>query len=247
MRPHLDRHYLSTLIARGKWIAGHSILTAMARSADRLLLGFVMSASSFGFYFIARQITDLGLRFLNTVHSKIDLQVFAHIGNASPADFRRRYYRYRIFFDALSGLQTGALVVLAPLLVEIVFDDRYRDVAPLIQYMAWAILLTAPLVLRSAFGAERRFRALAFAGLVSTAVLWCGLAVAIFIADSLPAALLVVALHRLPEALIYAVWGWRRGWVVPWRELNVLAYCAVGMLGGWGVLRLWATLMGGTL
>lgn len=243
MRLHMSREYLGIVIGRGKWIIGHSILTAFSQSADRLVLGFVMTSSTFGFYFIARQLVDLVLRFLMSIDAQMGLQVFTHLHQSATAEFRRNYYRYRLFFDALAGLSTGGLIVVAPLLVRIVFDDRYQGVAPIVQTLIWGVLLVGPLLLRSAFSAERRFKEMTLLSVVSVLTLWIGLGVSIFIFDSVNIALSVIALHRLPEAMVCTLWGGDRDWVVIWREFIGFGFCVVGMLAGWAVILLWNALI----
>jgi O-antigen/teichoic acid export membrane protein len=239
MRLYLSREHFDVMIGRGKWIVGHSILTALSQSADRLLLGLVMTSSTFGFYFIARQLADMVYRFLISLDAQMGLQVFSHLHKSTTATFRRNYYRYRLFFDAISGLSTGGLMVLAPLIVEILFDDRYLGVAPIVQILIWACLLIGPLLLRSAFYAERRFKEMTILSVVSTVVLWSGLLAAIFLFDSIELAITIIALHRLPEAMICILWGGDRDWVIIWREFISFGFCAVGVVLGWGALALW--------
>lgn len=239
MRLSFRRDYLGLLIDRGKWIMGHSAQTALSQSADRLVLGFVMSSSSFGFYFIARQLVDIVPQFLNTLNGQMALQVFTQLHKTGAAEFRRNYYRYRLFIDVMAGVSTGGLIVVAPLLVDVIFDDRYAEVANIIQIIALAILVSGPLVLRDAFSAQRQFKAMTFLGAVSIATLWIGLAVAIAVFDSVFGALLVIALHRLPETIVLLYMGYKRDWVVLWRESLVLIFCVIGALLGWGVILLW--------
>ena len=234
----LDRASLGIIIARGKWIVGHSILTALSQAADRLVLGFVMNSSMFGFYFIARQIVDIGLTFLNTVHAQMGLQVFTRIMGKTPEHFQPRYYKYRLFFDGLAGLGAGGVFVIAPALVDLVFDDRYAEVAPMIKYLVFALLPVGALVLREAYSAERKFREMTVLSLVSTITLWVGLGLSIWL-GSIPAALLVIALHRLPEAIILWKLAAARGWLIPWREGIVLVFFGIGAALGWGLLEIW--------
>lgn len=243
MRLSLNRDDLSILVSRGKWIMGHSAMSALAQSADRLVLGFVMTSTTFGFYFIARQIVDIFWRFMTTLNSQMGLQVFTYLQKSEPAVFRRNYYRYRLFFDMLSGLIVGGVTVLAPLLVEIIFDDRYQGVAPIVQILIWSILLIGPMLLRDAFSAERRFKRMTFLSLVTTGTLWSGLGITIFAFDSIPAALMVIALYRLPEAMIITVLAGDRDWVIVWREFVSFVFCAIGALAGWGILWLWKLLI----
>jgi O-antigen/teichoic acid export membrane protein len=239
MRLCLQRNHLGTVIDRGKWIIGGSALTAISRSGDRLLLGFVMSSSTFGFYYIARQLVDIVHSFLLTLDQRIGLQVFTELKKSNTEAFKRNYYKYRLFFDAIAGLSAGGLIILSPLVVDILFDDRYSGVAPIAQVLIWGVLLVGPLLLRSAFGAERRFRDMMILSLVSVATLWIGMLFAVFVMDSVELAILVIAVFRLPEAMICTLWGGDRGWVLVWREFIVFGFCAVGILLGWIFLFVW--------
>ena len=232
----LDKPALKIIIGRGKWIIGHSSLTALSQAADRLVLGFVMNSSMFGFYFIARQIVDIGQGFLGTINTQMGLQVFTRIiGN--PKEFRPKYYRYRLFFDALAGLGAGGVFIIAPALVELIFDDRYEDVAPILQILVFGLLVTGALVLRSALGAERKFREITLLGLLSTVVLWVGLLIAVFYGN-VTAALIVIALHMIPEAIVLGWLSHKREWLVLWREGLVFVFFGIGAILGWGLLEI---------
>lgn len=239
MRFRLDMADLKLIWGRGKWIMGMSTMTSISQSADRLMLGLVMSSATFGFYFIARQISDIAISFLNSLDTQMGLQVFSHILKSTKEQFRKNYYRYRLVFDAISGMCSGGMFVLAPLLVELIFDDRYQDIAPILQLLVLNLLLVGPLMLRSGFYAERRFRLMTGAGVVSAVTLWVGLIWATMIYQNMTAAILVYALHRLPEAFLYAYLGWRKGWIVPWREGTVFVFFAAGAAMGWGIVQLW--------
>jgi O-antigen/teichoic acid export membrane protein len=237
MKLGLNREDIKIIIARGKWIVGHSMLTALAQAADRLLLGFVMSSSVFGFYFLARQIIDIVMGFLNSVNSQMGLQVFRHILQTSS--FTHNYYKYRLIFDAMAGLSAGGLFVMAPFVVDLIYDDRYADVAPFVQLLVVGILLVGPLLLREAYSAERKFKEMTILSLISTGTLWLGLLITIFVFENIPASLIVIALHRLPEAVILGWLGARRSWLVLWREGLVLVFFGIGFGLGWAILEAW--------
>lgn len=240
MRLRWHRLSVRLLIDRGKWLVGHSSLTALSSGADRILLGFLMDATTFGLYYIAVQVRDFCNNFLFMVHGRMGLQVFTHILTA-PADvFRRNYYRYRMIFDALAGLGAGTLIMLAKPIVDLVFDDRYAGVAPILQILSLAFVLVGPSLLRSAFSAERKFREMMYLSLVETIALWGGLLIAIFVFDSLTGALYVIALQRLPAVIILTYAGQRRDWVRLAGELMTLVFFAIGLALGWGIGELWS-------
>jgi len=228
MRLYWNRSELGLVVDRGKWIVGHSTLTALSKSADRLVLGFVMSSTTFGFYFIARQLVDLVMQFLVSVDAQMGLQVFRHLQDSTIEKFRHNYYRYRLFFDALAGLSAGGLLVLSPLIVGILFDDRYQGVAPIAQILIWAILLIGPTLLRGAFSAERRFKEMTQLSVVTAITLWFGLGLAVLVFDSVTVALVVIALHKIPEAMLITIKSGKRGWITVWREFLGFGFVIIG-------------------
>ena len=245
MRPNWRTEHMRLIIERGKWIVGHSALTAVMGVADRFVLGLAIPASGFGFYYIARQIVDMVEGFLQTIHAQMGLQVFTELQRDGEAEgFRRRYYRYRLAFDVLAFFGAGMLLTVAPLMVEIIYDDRYGRVAGIIQILAPGLLLIGPGLLREAYSAQRRFREMTLLSLLRALSIWIGLAVAVIVFDSVTAALAVIALHRIPEVAVLLFIGHRRGWVDVWREVRLLPLVPAGALAGLGVTWLWQAAAG---
>ena len=241
LRLALERSSLGVIIDRGKWIMGSSTLTVLSESADRFIFGFVMSSSMFGFYFIARQIFDLGVSFLTSVNAQMGMQVFTELLKKPAVEFRARYYKYRIFFDTLAGLGAGGLFVVMPLAVDLIFDDRYAGVASIAQILIIGWIFLGPAVLRHAFMAERKFRELTLLGLMGTFVTWFGLILAVLL-DSITTALVVFALKSAPEVIVMSWLGFRKGWVQPSREAIVVLLFGVGGALGWIALQIWAAI-----
>ncbi|WP_108813426.1 oligosaccharide flippase family protein [Loktanella sp. Alg231-35] len=239
MRLNWDRTNLKLIIDRGKWIAGQSGLTAILLVADRFVLGFAMSASSFGFYYVARQIVDLVEMFLSSVHAQMGLQVFTELQKHEEASvWRRQYYRYRLLFDGLSMLGAGGLMTFAPTLVGIVYDDRYAEIAPIIQILAVGMILVGPGLLREAFVAERRLKEMTKLSLVRAVTVWSGLLIAVFGFGSITGGLVVIALHRIPEIGFLLTKGRREQWVSLLNEIRLLPAVPLGAAMGWGMAQL---------
>ena len=211
---------------------GHSTLTAASNAADRLLLGFVVSATTFGFYHLGRQLLDIMQNFLNTIHTQMGLQVFTHMLQ-SPETFRKNYYKYRLFFDIPACIGAGILYMVTSTIVAILFDDRYSDVAAIMQIMVFSLVITGPVTLRDAYSAERNFQAMTMLSLLSTIVLWAGLFLTVLIFDSFTAALWVIALYRVPEVVALWVGAAKRGWLVYWREALLPVFVVTGMALGY--------------
>ena len=239
MWPQLDRNSLGIIIDRGKWIMSHSVISAMVQTADRLCLGFVFSASTFGFYYIGAEIVSMVRQFLNSMHQQMGIQVFTELTrhNEGPS-FRSRYYRYRVGFDVLALTAAGALIVLAPMIVHILYDDRYQSIAVFIQILSLGLILIGPSFIRSAFAAERRFKRMTLFSLIQLVSIWGGLFVTIVFFKMPMAAVFVIALHRLPEILVMLRTADRYGWIDWWKEVRFLPLVFVGAALGWGAIWL---------
>lgn len=236
MRLAWHRDHIAVIFERGKWIIVHSALTAITNVADRLVLGMFIPASTFGFYHIARQLIEMPVMLLTKIHTQVGLQLFTEIHKYEAVyDFRQRYYRYRKFFDALAMLGCGALLVLAPILVEIVYDDRYASVAGILQILALGLPLTGFTFLREAFSAQRRFRKMTVLSIVQAATIWIGLLLALPVFNSMTAAFFIVSLHRVPEILVLLYMGHKERWVEPLKEIQLLPLIAVGAALGWAL------------
>ncbi len=233
MRLSWHKPYISIIWDRGKWIVTHSALNALTSIADRLILGAYLPASNFGFYHIARQLIDMPLMLLNRIHAQVGLQVFSEIHKSDATDtFKIKYYRYRIFFDTLSMLGCGMLYMLAPLIIQIVYDDRYFGVAYILQILSLGLPLSGFVILREAYSARRQFRKMTSLSIIQAVSIWLGLSLALPVFGSITAAFFVIAFHRIPEILALLSMGYREGWVSWWREVRFLPLIIVGLILG---------------
>ncbi|WP_039528023.1 oligosaccharide flippase family protein [Ruegeria sp. ANG-S4] len=228
------KEHIRVIFLRARWIISHSALTAITNVADRLIIGVFVSASDFGYYHIARQLIDMPTLLLNKIHSQVGLQLFSEIHKHETLDhFRADYYKYRQFFDTASMIGCGMLFVLAPLLIEIVYDARYEPVAHILQVLALGLPLSGFVVLREAFSAQRRFKKMTVLSIVQAASVWVGLLLALPVLHSTQAAFWVVSLHRTPEILLLLIMGRQEKWVLWKKEFRYVPLIFAGMGIGW--------------
>ncbi len=228
------KEHVWVIFLRARWIVSHSALTAITNVADRMVIGVFVSASDFGYYHIARQLIDMPTILLNKIHSQVGLQLFSEIHKRDSIDsFRGNYYKYRQFFDTVSMTGCGMLFVLAPLLIEIVYDARYEPVARILQVLALGLPLSGFAILREAFSAQRRFRKMTVLSVVQATTVWAGLLLALPVFHSTQAAFWVVALHRIPEVFILLLMGRQEKWVLWKKEFRYILLIFVGMAVGW--------------
>ena len=154
--------------------------------------------------------------------------------NDTSEDFQSKYYRLRLPYDFV-GLTTGGfLVAFAPVLIGIIYEDRYSEVADFIQILAFSSMFVGPGLIRQAFQANREFKLTTSMMLVRTVFLWSSLTIAIVGLDSVMIAIGLVACQRLPEVLMMLFIGWRRGWVSWWKEVRMFPCLLLGLAAGYG-------------
>lgn len=243
MRLRLAPGATRAIFERGRWIMSHSGLTAATELADRVMFSLFLGAGAFGQYHIARQILSLFAGLAKSVTGRFGIQYFTQLQAAFDAvGVSREYYRYRLAFDAFVAVAAGGLFALAPLIVDVLYDDRYADVAHALQVLALGLPLVGVGFIRAAFSAQRRFRAMAYLSLIQTGSIWLGLVVALPVLGSPSLALFVVALHRLPELAVLLWKARREGWIRFRREARVIPLFAIGVGLGWMAAAAWEAL-----
>lgn len=232
--------YVSELIHRGKWIVSHSALSILTNTADKILFSMFLSASAFGTYSLATQIIDIPRNLLGRIQSNLFLQVFRSLDESGDVQaMRRQYYRYRAPFDALACMVAGGLITAAPAVIDLMYDPRYAQAGEILQILALGLPLLGMGLIREAFIARKKLMLMTLVGFVQAVSIWLGMLVALPALGSAMGALLVVALHRVPELLLLLGLAQREGWVVPLKEIRMVPVIAVGALLGLGVDYLW--------
>ncbi|MEO1493028.1 MAG: oligosaccharide flippase family protein [Pseudomonadota bacterium] len=235
-----ERRYANELFARGKWIVGQSGLTVIAKSADKIVLGAVLPAPMLGIYFLATQIIEVPHNLLHRLQAALGLQFFQRTFEEAkdPTAIRSRYYRYRVPFDLIACLLTGGMISAAPAVIDLMYDPRYQQAGPMLQILALGLPLATVGLIREAFSAQKRFRTLAFISAIQAISIWLGLFVAMPVLGGMTGALLVIALHRLPEIATLWFLAQRSGWVGIFNEIRFAPLILVGALMGWGMTQL---------
>lgn len=148
---------LLLFIDRGKWVLGSSFLISTAKVADKVLFGLLLPDTLFGLYFIATQFSTMIPQLLSKLSVKLGIPMFRHLQEGSVTSFRSGYFKFRLMLDTLALVSCGMLLVLAPLVVEVIYDDRYAQVADFLQILAFGSIFSGPVLLRKAFAAQRIF------------------------------------------------------------------------------------------
>jgi len=139
----LDRKVLKELITFGKWLFLSAIITFFALNGDRLILGGFLSTNELGIYsiafFLATAVRDL---LINLV-SKVWYPMLSEINREAPDKLKDTYYKLRVKQDIVIFFIVGFLYSTAPLIVEILYDERYLSAGWMMQILVISLVASA--------------------------------------------------------------------------------------------------------
>jgi len=128
----LERDACASLLSFGKWIFVSTALTFLVGQGDKLVLARLIPLDVLGVYAIASTLATLPAevmsRFVGTV-------VFpAYCRSLEPRDkFAERFASMRTPLVSLGLLGISVICIVAPVLVEVLYDSRYREAKWMIQ------------------------------------------------------------------------------------------------------------------
>jgi len=142
-----NKEIVSKVYHFGKWIVLSTALTYLSLYADRIFLGFKVSAEELGFYSIAVLLTGFLTTLINKSSGQILLPVFSNKREKSNLGLRASYYRVRLMQDVLVGTAIILTSLLADTIISVLYDERYKDVA---LFLKLVVIIAAPYSIRQA-------------------------------------------------------------------------------------------------
>lgn len=136
---HFDKKVFSEIYQFGKWIFIATALTYFSQQGDRLFLSVSISEAELGLYSIALALVGFATMFVQRIAAQLWLPVFSTKATDEQS-LKKNYYRVRIVQD----LAVGAFVLLATYfannVIDILYDERYRDVTWMLQLAVVTVL-----------------------------------------------------------------------------------------------------------
>lgn len=136
MRLTWDREIALRLWNFGKWLLGSSTMTFIARNADRLILGGLMSAISFGIYSIALIWLEAGRTLITRLAEGVGFPTIAEVMRDRPQDVPRLYRKFQTVVDALCLAGFVGIWVVGPLIISALYTEQYHQAGAYVQLMA---------------------------------------------------------------------------------------------------------------
>lgn len=124
----------------GKWLFASAVITFFALHGDRIILGKFLAAEKLGIYTVAYFLADS----VNTVLGKVSDGVLFPLLSAAwrekPESIKTIYYKIRLLQDTFVLLAAGFLYSTAPLIIDILYDERYQDAGWILRVLSISLI-----------------------------------------------------------------------------------------------------------
>lgn len=124
----------------GKWLFLSAIITFFALNGDRVILGGLVTAEQLGFYaiayFLATSLKDL----VEKLISNVWFPLLSQVHREEKEKIISVYYSIRKKLDVIIYFSVGMLYVTAPIIIQVLYDERYQESGWMLQVLAITII-----------------------------------------------------------------------------------------------------------
>jgi len=225
---------LRVLMEQAKWLMPASILGFLGMHADRLVLASFISVHDFGLYAIAFMLASSAQTVAMVVTTNAAFPTFSEVVRSRPAELPAVLTRFVRLFDVVFVTLFAALAVSGDAVVDLLYDDRYREAGWMLQILAIGLIGVRCQITEQVYLAEARPQYTAASQACRLVAMVVGI-YAGYRVDALRGALIGLTLSQFsawPLAYYYQV----RNGLFRWhRELLLLPAIVVGGGLGWGI------------
>jgi len=124
----------------GKWLFLSAVITFFALSGDRVILGGLITAEQLGFYAIAYFIAMALRELIGKLSSNVWYPLLSQIHREEKERIVEVYYGLRQKIDISVYLCVGLIYVVGPLIIEVLYDERYQAAGWMLQILAITLI-----------------------------------------------------------------------------------------------------------
>jgi O-antigen/teichoic acid export membrane protein len=231
-RLHWDRPALQELVVFGRWMLLSSAVGVLAMNGDRIWFGGSMSAGELGVYSIAVLILGALQLGMQRLVGAVTLPAFSEAARTQDtARLQTLYYRFKLVFDLASLFLCGLFWTISPLLIRLLYDDRYAEAGGMLAVLSLSFFTWRFTVAHQAWLALGLTKYQAMDNIIRAASLWVLLPLLLAV-GGVNYAMWGVALHALPTLVLVVYVNCKVGLFDIKRELVVLPMVLVGALCG---------------
>lgn len=132
----LDREAAHELIHFGKWLIVASAFTFIASEGDRMILGKFLTLSELGIYTVAFFFAQAVVMLTRGIALRTLFPVFSRLKNEEDDVQRNEFFRYHRLFLGASILPIAVFTLCGPLIIDLLYDDRYASAGPMLQILS---------------------------------------------------------------------------------------------------------------
>lgn len=123
-----------------KWLLISSVLGFFAGHGDRLLLAGMLTPEDFGVFTVAALLLGAVYELGNRTISNVIYPALSEIHRNDPAALADGFHKFRFLFDSSIAAVAGVFLVIAPLVVDLLYDDRYLQAGRVMQVLVITLL-----------------------------------------------------------------------------------------------------------
>lgn len=124
----------------GKWLFLSAIITFFALNGDRVILGGLLTAEQLGFYSIAYFLATSAKELIEKLTTNVWYPLLSLTNRENKAALIDVYYSIRAKLDIMVYFLVGLLFVTAPLIIDVLYDDRYQQAGWMLQALTITII-----------------------------------------------------------------------------------------------------------
>jgi O-antigen/teichoic acid export membrane protein len=135
-----DRKAFREILGFGRWIFASSVIGFLGSAGDKVLLGWMVSASQLGVYSIAGLLLNTVQYVLSKIIGDVAFPALSEVARERRADLKSTVYKFHLPFAALAYAAAGVLAAAGGAVVRLLYDVRYHDAGWMLQIFAWMLL-----------------------------------------------------------------------------------------------------------
>lgn len=219
------------IVRFGSWLMLSSTATVLSMTIDRLLLGAIVPAATLGLYSIALGLVSIIELAGGKIMWDVMLPALSEAARAGHDAVRQRLYRARWPLDAGYLGAAGALYVLGPDIIQILYDARYHDAGRFLQILSFGLIFHRLIICNSAYIAmgHSRHHAVVMMVKVASSLMLTILGYYLF---GIEGALWGIALHGIVTVPFNFYFNWKNDIAFWHLEVAVFAAWPVGYVMG---------------
>jgi lipopolysaccharide exporter len=229
----LDKEVLGGIWKFSRFIVGSSLITLIISQVDKFVLGRSMTIGEFGIYMIASGLAYVPQMFCETYGSRVLFPTYSQTYRNDPNSMRWAFHQKLRRVGPLYCFAVGGLISFAPILIAVIYQDRYAEVAYYLAVLSIpSFFALSSKAANEALVAIGHVRATYHANLVRLGWLVPAMSLAVYLGRT-DAVLAVIAFREVP-ATIYVWWALRKQGVLSLRrELPTFLVGVCGIVTGW--------------